>query len=323
MKFSIIKQMLLSFYSGVYVCTGKNISKLKKFTGVMLAIFLSTGMPYLGVQAFLTAFGLCSGLVMSGLTGSALFTEQNVILPVNLVKFRKSVFKTMRFWIISFIGNCVGCAFMGFMFNLALCVRNNEIQQRLGSILNSKLQHMEFGTFGWWGILLSGILGNTILGTGVIMGNMSRDVPGKVIAMFIGVVSFVATGTDHCMANIGFFSIGLFHEYFFEGENFNVPRLNISNVFLWNIVPTFIGNIVGSFVFVSAAYSFIFSSNHVVKGLEKQNGPVKKELPKKPRFLSLAQTEKLLTPNVSARNSVKSPNIRSGTKKFAEISPKL
>jgi formate/nitrite transporter FocA (FNT family) len=31
------------------------------------------------------------------------------------------------------------------------------------------------------------------------MGNMSRDVPGKALAMFVGVVSFVATGVDHCI----------------------------------------------------------------------------------------------------------------------------
>ena len=42
---------------------------------------------------------------MSSLTGSALFTEQNVILPVNYVKFRNNLFKTIRFWLISFIGN--------------------------------------------------------------------------------------------------------------------------------------------------------------------------------------------------------------------------
>jgi hypothetical protein len=126
------------------------------------------------------------------------------------------------------------------------------------------------------------------------MGNMSRDVPGKIIAMFVGVVSFVATGVDHCVANIGFFSVGLFHQFFF-GETLHVPRLNISNVILWNIVPTGLGNMIGSFVFVSITFSFIFSSNHVVRGLAKQNGEVKKEEKKKERFLSLQQTEELMS----------------------------
>jgi predicted membrane protein len=78
------------------------------------------------------------------------------------------------------------------------------------------------------------------------------------------------------VANIGFFSVGLFHRYFF-GEILNVPKLNISNVVLWNIVPTGLGNMLGSFVFVSITYSFIFSSNHIVKKLAQQNGEVKKE----------------------------------------------
>eukprot|EP01080_Neovahlkampfia_damariscottae_P005885 gene5885-9713_t len=262
LKFSLIKQITLSFYSGIYVCSG-----------VMLSVYLSTGMPYYGIQRLLMAVGLCSGLIMSSLTGSALFTEQNVILPVNYVKFRRSLFKTIRFWLVSFIGNCAGCAFMGVMFNISLAVRSKEVQDRLSYVLEYKLHHMEYGRYGWWGILLSG---NMILGTGVILSNMSKDVPGKVIAMFVGVVSFVATGVDHCVANIGFFSIGLIHQSFFS-ESLNVPTLTISNSVLWNIIPTGIGNMIGSFVFVSAAYSFLFSSDHVVKKLAKQNGEVKKE----------------------------------------------
>ena len=122
----------------------------------MLSIYLSTGMPYYGLQRMLMAAGLCAGLVMSSLTGSALFTEQNVILPVNYVKFRKNLFKTIRFWLISFIGNCVGCAFMGLMFNAGLALRSTEVQKRLGYVLEYKLQHIDYGTYGWWGILLSG-----------------------------------------------------------------------------------------------------------------------------------------------------------------------
>jgi formate transporter len=260
-------------------------------------------MPYYGMQRLFMAAGLSAGLIMSSLTGAALFTEQNVILPVNFVKFRKNAFKTIRFWLISFIGNCIGCAFMGLMFNLALAVRSHDVQERLSYILTYKLQHMDYGLWlvgnSFVRVLVYyfypiRILGNTILGTGVIMGNMSRDVPGKVIAMFLGVVSFVATGVDHCVANIGFFSIGLFHQFFF-GETLHVPRLNISNVILWNVVPTGLGNMIGSFVFVSITYSFIFSSNHVVKGLAKQNGEVKKEQKKRERFLSLQQTEMILS----------------------------
>eukprot|EP01080_Neovahlkampfia_damariscottae_P008047 gene8047-12509_t len=259
LKFSVIKQCILAFYSGVYVCAG-----------VMLSVYLSTGMPYFGIARLLTAIGLCCGLIMSSLTGSALFTEQNVILPVNYVKFRRHLFKTIRFWLISFVFNSVGCAFMGLMFNAGLAVRSQEVQAQLGKILEFKLQHMDYGRIGWWGILLSG--------TGVILANMSRDVPGKVIAMLVAVISFVATGVDHCAANIGFFSIGIVHEYLFS-EPLHVKNLSLSNAILWNIVPTAIGNIIGSFVFVSATYSFLFSSKHVVSKLAKQNG----EAPAKPK----------------------------------------
>jgi hypothetical protein len=155
LKFSIVKQIMLSFYSGithfhihtkgVYVCTG-----------AMLCVYLSSGMPYYGIQRLFMAAGLSAGLIMSSLTGAALFTEQNVILPVNYIKFRKYLFKTIRFWLISFLGNCIGCAFMGLMFNLALAVRNKEVQSRLEYILNYKLQHIEYGVNGWWGIFLSG-----------------------------------------------------------------------------------------------------------------------------------------------------------------------
>jgi len=136
---------------------------------------------------------------------------------------------------------------------------------------------------------------------------MSRDVPGKVIAMFVGVVSFVATGVDHCMkkknflhfllgaANVGFFSIGIIHQVMFD-EGLNVRNLNLSNAILWNIVPTGVGNIIGSFIFVSVTYSFIFSSKHVVAKLAKQNGVVSK--PKKNNF----QTDDQITLNGSLSN---------------------
>jgi len=45
---------------------------------------------------------------------------------------------------------------MGLMFNAGLAVRSKEVQARLATILEFKLQHMDYGTYGWWGILLSG-----------------------------------------------------------------------------------------------------------------------------------------------------------------------
>ena len=83
----------------------------------------------------------------------------------------------------------------------------------------------------------------------------------------------------------------------------------MSNAVLWNIIPTGIGNMIGSFIFVSVTYSFLFSSAHVVKKLAKQNGEVKKGMNQKrktgatPSMFSTAGTPYM----ASQRNSVMLP----------------
>ena len=69
---------------------------------------------------------------------------------------------------------------------------------------------------------------------------MSTSVSGKVIAMWMPILVFFYMGFEHSVVNMYLFPSGLM-----LGGNFS-----IMDYFIWNEIPTLIGNLVGGLTFV-------------------------------------------------------------------------
>ena len=85
----------------------------------------------------------------------------------------------------------------------------------------------------------------------------SRQIIGKIFAIFFPIMGFVAIGFEHCVANMYFIPTGIFlHQWAgIAGPTaFDPASLNWIS-FLWkNLLPVTIGNIIGGAVFVGMSY---------------------------------------------------------------------
>jgi formate/nitrite transporter FocA (FNT family) len=92
----------------------------------------------------------------------------------------------------------------------------------------------------------------------------SQDVVGKIFGIFFPIMAFVASGFEHCVANMYFIPMGIL----LKGDaamadavtalGAKADLLNWGGFFINNLIPVTLGNIVGGAVFVGLAYFMVY-----------------------------------------------------------------
>ena len=111
--------------------------------------------------------------------------------------------------------------------------------------------------------LIRGILCNWLVCLAVFMATAARDIAGKVLACYLPIMAFVASGFEHSIANMYFIPTGLLIA---AEQGKSLPGLSWSNFFLKNLLPVTLGNILGGVVFVALAYWFVHLKGVVKEG---------------------------------------------------------
>lgn len=107
----------------------------------------------------------------------------------------------IKTWVISYIGNFVGSFILGGLF-----VWSNASHQILvdyyRSFIYTKLDATPMELF------VRGVLCNFLVCLAVYTGMKLKSESGKMIMMFCIITAFVLAGFEHCVANMGTFTIG-------------------------------------------------------------------------------------------------------------------
>jgi len=104
--------------------------------------------------------------------------------------------------------------------------------------------------------LARGILCNWLVCLAVWMAVSARDVVGKIFAIFFPIMAFVASGFEHSIANMYFIPMGLALKG--QGLAEASSNLTIGGMFVKNLIPVTIGNIIGGALFVAALYWIVY-----------------------------------------------------------------
>ena len=220
--------------------------------GGLFSVLLAMGVETPGVQLLLQGLGFSAGFFMIILSRSALFTEANVILPATLLQGSAgSLFgKALRFWAIAWAGNMLGCYLLGQV--IAFAQHYPDIfEATLTTMVSKKMSYMTEGTTSaWLQIVVSGMLGNGLIGMAAFFATMANTLVSKFIPVFLVVSLFVAGNLQHSPANMGYFSLVMAMD---SGPGW-------SDAFLWNILPAGIGNILGGTLLVALPFWFAFRS---------------------------------------------------------------
>ncbi len=205
-----------------------------------VTITVQTGNPLIG--ALLFPVGFC----MLYLMGFDLLTGVFMLTPLALLDRRPGVTtnRVLKNLGLVFLGNFAGALTVAFMMSFILTYGFNTepgtVGEKLAAIGESRtLGYAEFGLAGWITIFIRGMLCNWMVSMGVVGAMISTTVSGKVIAMWMPIFLFFYMGFEHSVVNMFLFPCAML-----MGGDFSV-----ADYFIWNEIPTALGNLVGGLAF--------------------------------------------------------------------------
>ena len=236
------KTFVLAIAAGALIAFGAQVS---------LTVMTGTEQLSWGLAKLVGAMTFATGLMMVVLTGAELFTG-NVMMSFAVIEKKTSFMKLLRNWSIVYLGNFVGSIILAALIYFSGCSHNSH--EALGvmglttAYSKASLPLVEAFT--------RGILCNWLVCLAIWMASSSRHVIGKIFAIFFPIMTFVASGYEHSIANMYFLTNGLFLKHtpaVVVASGLTADQLSH---FTWqtclfnNLIPVTLGNIVGAMVFV-------------------------------------------------------------------------
>lgn len=214
-------------------------------------------MPF-GVMKLLGGLAFSLGLILVIVAGAELFTGNNLIVMAWASR-RVTTLQVLRNWLIVFAGNfagAVGIAFLVYFSGFA--------DQGSGAVGETMLKiGAAKCSLTWTHAIAAGIGCNVLVCLAVWLCMGARSVSSKILAILFPVTAFVATGMEHCVANMYFVPAAMLVKQA-RGVGDLYPEINFTDFIVNNLLPVTLGNIIGGAVLVGLVYWFVF--------LRRENG---------------------------------------------------
>lgn len=235
------RTFVLSLLAGFYIAFGAQLSTVVSQDAAQFA--------GLGIARLLTGSVFSVGLMLVVICGAELFTG-NSLLASAALHGEISWAKLLENWVVVLAGNFIGSLFFSWlMFETRLWEQGTVADQAIRiATLKCRLTFSE--------AFIRGILCNWLVCLAIFMATAARDVAGKLICCYVPIMTFVASGFEHNVANMYFIPTGLFLSAELHRPD---PALTWWNFLATNLLPVTLGNIVGGVLFVSFAYWFVHS----------------------------------------------------------------
>ena len=183
------------------------------------------------------------GFVMLVLLGMELATGNFALLPLGAMTGELGMSGILRNWGWVYLGNLLGSVLYAVLFYVAITNWGTSDGGALGELVRQAAQkktvaYMAMGTKGWMTAVVKGILCNWMVTLGAVLALASRSTIGKVVAMWLPIMTFFAHGYEHSIVNMYVIPAGML---------LGAP-VSIGKWWLWNQIPVTVGNIVAGVV---------------------------------------------------------------------------
>lgn len=246
-----MKLWILGILAGVYIGFGAEVATLVSHD--------ASGFLGVGVTKLIAGGVFSVGLMMVVIAGAELFTGNNLI-ALSVLQKKASLSGLFRNWTIVYFANFVGSLLLvSLIVATGLWAQNHFLTGALAlKIANVKvnLTFMEAFT--------RAILCNWLVCIAVWMAVAARTVVGKVFAIFFPIMVFVASGYEHCIANMYFIPKGMWLKSVPEVVSASglsteqLSNLTMKGFLVNNLLPVTLGNIIGAVVFVALFYWMVY-----------------------------------------------------------------
>jgi formate/nitrite transporter len=178
------------------------------------------------------------GFVILVLLGLELATGNFALLPAGLAGGRLTFSGMLRNWTWVYIGNLAGSLFYAVLFYLAITSFGSAPNSPLAELVKTAAQkktlgYMALGAAGWETAFVKAVLCNWMVTLGAVLALASRSTVGKIVAMWLPILTFFAQGYEHSIVNM--FVIP-------AGKLLGAP-ISYGQWWFWNQIPVTLGNI--------------------------------------------------------------------------------
>lgn len=228
-KLSIPQMLVLGIFAGIFIGFGAQGA---------ITIGQSLTKIDVGLQKFAFAGAFPVGLMLVVICGAELFTGNN-LMTLGCINSRYKFKDVLRNWVCVYTANFIGSVLLALVVSgSGLMAAGTPAGDLAINIAKNKVA-MSFGA-----AVLRGILCNILVVLAVWMATGAKDIIGKIFACWFPIMLFVLSGYEHSVANMYFIPLGMF---------IGAP-VTWGQVFLKNLIPVTIGNLIGGAVLVPLFY---------------------------------------------------------------------
>lgn len=226
---SIEKMFLLGIFAGIFIGFGANAS-------IVVTQTLENNVD-VGLSKFFGAAVFPVGIMLVVMAGAELFTGNN-LMSLALLDGKINTGSMLLNWFMVYLGNFVGSVLLAFMLAASGLYGSKFLVAKAVNIASVKTSLPFMKAF------VSGILCNMLVVLACWMQAGSKDMTGKILALWFPIMTFVLSGFEHSVANMFFIPLGMF-----LGADVTWGKF-----FANNLIPVTLGNIVGGAVIVPLVY---------------------------------------------------------------------
>ena len=239
----LLTMFMLALLAGAFIGLGA------EFCTIMAT---NNGLGF-GMSKLMCGLVFCIGLVLVIVAGAELFTGNNLILMA-VISGKVPVSKMLRNWIVVYIGNFIGSVVTAYLIYLSQQYKmaGGDVGLKAIAIAAGKCNpDLPFIAY-----FFKAVYCNAMVCLAVWLCFSARTSTDKILCIIFPIAGFVASGFEHCVANMYFIPVGLFIKGAVGAEAVNLTWANFFSV---NLLPVTLGNIVGGAGFVGAFYWVIYS----------------------------------------------------------------
>jgi len=257
--------VLRGFMSGAYIAMGGALATVCS-TGIAYSAAQITagavpgGFASAGVAQLILGAVFPVGLIITVLTGAELFTGDAMLAPMAAFIHKISWAQVLTLWVFVYIGNFIGSITWAYImangpfvtFDAAGVATLTAFGTRAIAIMGAKTGYV--GMMGFYSAFLKGIGCNWLVNLAILLGICADDAVGKFFGIWFPIMAFVSSGLEHSIANMYFIPAGIMT----AGLTNTATTVNWFNMWMSNLIPVTLGNIVGGLFFVGVIYWVAF-----------------------------------------------------------------
>lgn len=250
-----LNQFILAILGGAFIAFAAEGSNMAAFNLLLKPETFGLGRALAGA-----IFG--TGLMLVIIAGAELFTGNSLIIAGILAR-KVKIEKMLVNWVLVYAGNFLGSVFIAFM--MVQSGLFNSGASGLGG-LTVKIASGKV-SLDFLPAFFLGLMCNWLVCLAVWMSYGSKNIVGKVFAIFFPIWLFITSGFEHSIANMYYIPAGILaksNEAWAAASGLSAEQLanlNWGTFITGNLIPVTLGNIVGGGVFVALIYWFTYHKN--------------------------------------------------------------